>query len=185
MGDNREKDFYASQEWLSFSPGHPGGKDSTLRLLNKGNLKRGDRVLDLCCGTGDSVRICQEREMMATGVDRPDVIRHTRVHDPENQYSLAFDAVLCECSLSLLEDQQSVLREIRRVLKPGGRLLLSDVHCGALPLVLEGFECLWWEDAADTLRSFAASWLWETGSPFPAGCGGDGYFLSVYRLLPE
>jgi SAM-dependent methyltransferase len=38
-----------------------------------------------------------------------------------------FDAVLCECALSTFTDQRLALEEIRRVLRPGGRLALSDM----------------------------------------------------------
>lgn len=43
--------------------------------------------------------------------------------------SQCFDVVLCECTLSLCENPEQVLREIRRVLGPNGWLILSDV-CG-------------------------------------------------------
>lgn len=38
-----------------------------------------------------------------------------------------FDAALCECTLSLLPEPERCLAELRRVLRPGGVLLLSDV----------------------------------------------------------
>ncbi|MFV1980011.1 MAG: GTP-binding protein [Rhodothermia bacterium] len=38
-----------------------------------------------------------------------------------------FDAVLCECALSTFADQRLALEEIRRVLRPGGRVALSDM----------------------------------------------------------
>ena len=38
-----------------------------------------------------------------------------------------FDAILCECALSTFVDQPLALREMRRVLKKGGRLALSDM----------------------------------------------------------
>ena len=38
-----------------------------------------------------------------------------------------FDAALCECTLSLLEDPAACLAELWRVLRPGGVLLLSDL----------------------------------------------------------
>lgn len=41
-----------------------------------------------------------------------------------------FDAALCECTLSLLPEPLRCLRELHRVLRPGGILLLSDVCTG-------------------------------------------------------
>ena len=39
----------------------------------------------------------------------------------------AFDAALTECTLSLLDAPERCLAELRRVLRPGGTLLLSDL----------------------------------------------------------
>ncbi len=41
-----------------------------------------------------------------------------------------FDAALCECTLSLLDEPERCLSELRRVLRPGGILLLSDLIGG-------------------------------------------------------
>ena len=48
-----------------------------------------------------------------------------------------FDAALCECTLSLLEDPAACLTELWRVLRPGGVLLLSEgVVNKTLPIIL-------------------------------------------------
>ena len=39
-----------------------------------------------------------------------------------------FDGVLIECVFSIIEDKKSALDEIKRVLKPNGRLIMSDVY---------------------------------------------------------
>jgi arsenite methyltransferase len=51
-----------------------------------------------------------------------------------------FDAVLCECSLCTFADKPRALAEIRRVLRPAGRLALSDVVVDRprLPRELDG-----------------------------------------------
>ncbi len=54
--------------------------------------------------------------------------------------SSRFDAVLCECSMSIFPDKTRAVQEMRRLLRPGGRLGLSDVTVepGSLPAELEG-----------------------------------------------
>lgn len=51
-----------------------------------------------------------------------------------------FDAAVCECSMSLFINKAQAVAETARLLKPGGRVGLSDVTIepGALPPELEG-----------------------------------------------
>jgi SAM-dependent methyltransferase len=53
----------------------------------------------------------------------------------------SFDGVICECSMSLFADKPSAVAQAVRVLKPGGRLGLSDMTAepGALPQELQGY----------------------------------------------
>jgi ubiquinone/menaquinone biosynthesis C-methylase UbiE len=43
----------------------------------------------------------------------------------------SFDTVVCTCSLCAIPDQRQAVAEMRRVLRPGGRLLLLDHVAGA------------------------------------------------------
>jgi ubiquinone/menaquinone biosynthesis C-methylase UbiE len=43
----------------------------------------------------------------------------------------SFDTVVCTCSLCAIPDQRRAIAEMRRVLRPGGRLLLLDHVAGA------------------------------------------------------
>ena len=50
-----------------------------------------------------------------------------------------FDAVLCECAFCTFPDKGAAASELARVLKPGGRVGLSDLtRSGPLPRELEG-----------------------------------------------
>lgn len=50
-----------------------------------------------------------------------------------------FDAVLCECAFCTFPDERAATSEFARVLKPGGRVGLSDLtRTGPLPRELEG-----------------------------------------------
>src|SRR5690606_6799359 len=106
----------------------------------------------------------------------------------------AVDAVVAECTLSAMSDPGTgvdrVLEEVRRVLRPGGRLLVSDVYArdpvGARALAELPFaSCIrgavgrdeieravrrhrfaleGWEDRSHELRAFAAQLVWRGGS---------------------
>jgi ubiquinone/menaquinone biosynthesis C-methylase UbiE len=189
-------EFYDSEAWRAFALGHPGGAAATRRLFTRAALPKGARVLDLCCGAGDSAALARDLGFHAIGADREAVILRARARYPALDFyawdggALPFEAatlgaVLCECSLSQLGDAAAILAELRRALAPGGRLLLSDVYArdGGAPK-LPGFRALWFEDAARDLRDFAAQWLWDTGTRFPYD--GDihkmSYYYAVYAL---
>lgn len=109
-------------------PLHPGGRGATDELLDRADVGRGDRVLDLGCGRGQTVVNARERGARAWGIDERDPGAHVlaRMESLPIQEA-ALDVVLSECALCLAEDLDSALAEVRRVLEEGGRLAFSDV----------------------------------------------------------
>jgi len=149
-------DLYAhpAVRWLLGGELHPGGEATTRRALGLIGAGPGDRLLDVAAGTGASVLLAaREFGCVVAGVDyAADAVRDAQqaadaaglcdcvgfVAGDAEALPFAdaeFDAVLCECSLCTFPDQVQAMAEIRRVLRPGGRLALCDVTAdrGSLP----------------------------------------------------
>lgn len=185
-------DFYESDAWLSFGCGHPGGEDATRALLS--HVKPGGRILDLCCGAGTSTALAAGIGFDAAGVDRPGALRHAVAAHPELRFMEwqggalpfsdgEFDAVLCECSFSLLDAPAETAQELCRILRADGKLLISDLYDRTEPPALHGFELAEWTDKTEELKTFAAQWIWETGEKLPCEYAkGSGYYAAVYVL---
>jgi len=132
--------------WLLGGELHPGGADSTRRALELIMLGRGDRLLDVASGAGESALLAaREFGASVTGVDygeravlaaiesarreRLDLSVRFARGDAED-LALAddsFDAALCECSLCTFPDKERAVAEMARVLRPGARVAISDV----------------------------------------------------------
>ena len=113
-------------------------------LVDAGHLAMGERVLDVACGTGVVARAAAERvgpTGRVVGVDlNPGMIAVARSLQIPSGATIdwlersaldlqladaAFDVVLCQQGLQFFPDKLLALREMRRVLCPGGRLALS------------------------------------------------------------
>jgi SAM-dependent methyltransferase len=121
---------------------HPGGRELTRRLAAMGDLRPGDRMLDVASGPGDSATLlADEFGVRVHGIDRSPALV-ARAAEAAGRGPVSFsvgdaealalddgtvDAVLCECALCTFPDKQAAARGFARVLAPGGRLLLSDV----------------------------------------------------------
>ena len=138
---------------------HPGGIPLTLRLGEVLGLGPGDRVLDVAAGKGTSAIALAERygcavvgvdfgagnvreaNAAATRAGLADRVRFA-VGDAERLSDLddaAFDAIVCECAFCTFPDKRTAAAEFARVLRPGGRVGLSDLtRAGAIPPELDG-----------------------------------------------
>ncbi|MBI5565539.1 MAG: class I SAM-dependent methyltransferase [Chloroflexi bacterium] len=181
----------------------PGGLALTDRALGLCALPIGSRVLDVGCGpAASSKRLVNHFGFNAIGLDPSEMLlqsgRRRNLHLPlvqsygewlpiaDNQ----FDAVLTECSLSVMRETDRALNEFQRVLRADGYLILSDVYarnpagiealqylpidsclCGAVSqaqiidrIESAGFRVLLWEDHTQALKVFTARLIWSNGS---------------------
>ena len=108
-------------------------------------LQAGERVLDVACGTGIVARLATQQVGAAgqvTGVDlNAGMLKVAQANTPtsgapvdwrqgdaealpcEDEY---YDVVLCQQGLQFVSDKRQALLEMRRVLKPGGRLAICS-----------------------------------------------------------
>lgn len=129
---------------------HPGGLESTRQLLAASRLTPGARLLDAGCGLGASSRVAAaEFGLQVDGVDasqeviaraearqRAGRVRWLRADLLDLPFEVdVFDGILAECVLSTLPRAEA-LAEMRRVLRPGGRLVMSDVEVDDEPIPL-------------------------------------------------
>ena len=187
---------------------HPGGRETTLRLLQKAGLAFGARVAEIGAGTGDGVDFLLKRGLDAVGVDiSMELCAIARERGVQalcaDAGSLPFgngelDGLLLECTLSALPDASAALKEFARVLKAGGALMVSDMRYQDAEqakqvwkdmLSLSGFSLEFFEDCPGALEEFKGKWLWElAGTPMlrrlcETGCAdAKGYFIMVAHL---
>lgn len=117
----------------------PGGLILTERAFSFAELASGSRVLDLGCGLGATLRhLSADYGLAAFGVDvsspllgradRDDKVAFVQARSEQLPLaSESIGAVISECTLSLFE-MESALREVVRVLKPGGWFIVSDLY---------------------------------------------------------
>jgi SAM-dependent methyltransferase len=109
-------------------------------VADAAGIKAGQRVLDIACGTGVLAREVASRvdgAGLVTGLDRNEgMLAMARRIAPAVEWKAgraeqlpfpdaSFDAVVSQFGLMFFDDRVQALREMRRVLKPGGRLAVA------------------------------------------------------------
>jgi SAM-dependent methyltransferase len=97
-------------------------------------------ALDAACGTGRYAEILAKRGHKVIGVDSsPDMLAHARQRVPDGEFHVgeldhlplpddSVDVIVCTLALAHVPRLDPVLAEFARVLRPGGDLIISEVH---------------------------------------------------------
>jgi MPBQ/MSBQ methyltransferase len=126
---------------------HSGGIKATRDLAALAGIAAGEAVLDVGCGAGGPARLLTaERQARVTGVDlTADYVELARALSAKSRIAVdfrqanalelpfadgSFDVVWTQHAAMNIADRPRLYGEIRRVLKPGGRLALHDIVAG-------------------------------------------------------
>ncbi|HEU5198673.1 MAG TPA: methyltransferase domain-containing protein [Ktedonobacterales bacterium] len=137
---------------------HPGGLALTERLGALLELGPGKRLLDVAAGQGASALFLARRfgcEVVGVEYGSESVRKANAAAEAAGVAHLVhfqqgdaerlpvederFDAVICECAFCTFPHKRAAAAEFSRVLRPGGRVGLSDLtRAGAVPPSLQG-----------------------------------------------
>lgn len=143
-----------------------------VRVADAARVRDGDRVLDVACGTGVLAREAASRvgsRGAVAGIDpNPGMLAVAHRLDPGVRWressaeSLpydddAFDAVVSQFGLMFFTDRSAAIREMKRVLAPGGRMAVavweSLSRSEAYPIEVGILERVAGSEAAEALRA--------------------------------
>lgn len=166
---------------LTYRPVH----DAVLEELA---IRPPGRLLDLGCGTGLLTHRLRAELHAATivGCDySAGMLRQARARSPRGLFTHGdaqrlpfadanFDTVVSTEAFHWFPDQPAALREIRRILKPGGRLLVALVN----PPVEAVSDVAWW-----TSRVAGQPFYWPTAARMRALLAGAGFAVAAQRRI--
>jgi SAM-dependent methyltransferase len=192
----------ATLDWSAQSGTAPATYDAFLvpalfapfaeRLVEQAEISPGAKVLDVACGTGAASRAAARRAGptgAVTGVDLGEpTLAVARAYPPEEgaapiSYGQAdatalsvpegaFDVTLCQQGLQFIPDRAAALAEMRRALRPGGRVAIAtwtDVATAPWEFIGAALERHLDSDSAAMIRS-------------PWGLADEAQLVSLLRL---
>ncbi|SDE43239.1 DVU_1556 family methyltransferase [Sporomusa acidovorans] len=195
--------LYENEEFQQYTEEalRPGGLELTRKAVEIAGFPVGSRLLDIGCGCGKTAEfLAVECGMEALGIDiSEELIAKAKARNSAlnvqvgSVYDLPYgndsiDGVLTECVFTLFEDKPLALNQIRRVLVPEGKLIISDLYIrenaqafARLPMVTcingitsqdvvcqevagAGFKLKEWHDETPVYKGFLAGLIMNYGS---------------------
>ena len=198
----------------------PGGLTLTDEMISACNLDGFAKILDVGCGIGTVVHHLRARYGYdAMGIDCSQRLIQTGILNVPNlpikvanaeelpYLDETLDCILMECTLSVFQKPQQVLKETYRVMKSSAKLVISDVYVKEQSssasikiweetekmIVNQGFKILKWSEKTTLLNSYIAEMIWnqsgdqEMGflSEFCSLTGVSGLKLGYFSLIAE
>lgn len=139
---NRGEDLIRYLDWVARLSSVRAAKQGSVELLD---LRAGDRLLDVGCGTGDDIRSLNERVAPGgriVGVDSSRLVVEEATRRARDRTSVEFivadtadlpfgdgefHAVRADRTLQHVSDPDRAIAEIGRVMSPRGRLVVSEM----------------------------------------------------------
>ncbi|QYX32781.1 class I SAM-dependent methyltransferase [Sphaerospermopsis torques-reginae] len=136
-----------------------GGEGRFRQLALQGlNLNSDTKILDLCCGSGQTTAFLVKLSQNVTGLDAsPLSLQRAKKNVPNATYIEAFaenmpftdhefDVVHTSAALHEMQPEQlrKIIQEVYRVLKPGGIFTLVDFHTPTNPIFWPGLSVFFW-----------------------------------------
>jgi len=129
--------FYADPKPVTMSAQNLVSRRRFAMEMLETRLPPGAKILDVGCGTGHLAAELARRGYDAWGVDMSEaMVRYAGEHYSPDRFQLGdieripfpdntFDGITCLGVMEYLSSDESALREMRRVLKPGGRAVIT------------------------------------------------------------
>lgn len=138
-------------ELSSFDQLHSRGKEATIELATLAQLSSGNRVLDVGGGIGGSARIlasefgcvvtvldltkefCKAGEVLTLRTGLSELVSFRNANALEMPFpDESFDVVWTQHSTMNITDKKRLYSEIRRVLRPRGKLVMHEIYAGPI-----------------------------------------------------
>ena len=122
--------------------------ENVLELLD---VKPGERILDLGCGTGYLAKQIKNQGAEVVGIDlSPEMIAQAKANHPSVEFAVAdaanfyfddkFDAVFSNAALHWVKNHNGMMRSVYESLKPGGRFVSEMGGRGNVALLIAAIK---------------------------------------------